>query len=124
MKLKSFNYFIGLLIIFFYSPLWSEEKIDIWKSKKEIATDSAQQKKKDNQGKPNLTSSQTIKTMEKIQIEETSQIQSDEQVVYGIYEPANFDFNLNIRSKAGGTTYPTNIMLDYKTKVVDGKVTY
>ena len=99
MKLKSFNYFIGLLIIFLYSPLWSEEKIDIWKSKKEIAKDSAQQEKKDNQGKPDLMSSQTIKTMEKIQIEETSKIQLDEQVVYGIYEPANFDFNLNMWSK-------------------------
>ena len=98
MKLKSFNYFIGLLIIFLYSPLWSEEKIDIWKSKKEIAKDSAQQEKKDNQGKPDLMSSQTIKTMEKIQIEEASKIQSDEQVVYGIYEPANFDFNLNMWS--------------------------
>ena len=98
MKLKSFNYFIGLLIIFLYSPLWSEEKIDIWKSKKEIAKDSAQQEKKDNQGKPDLMSSQTIKTMEKIQIEETSKIQLDEQVVYGIYEPANFDFNLNMWS--------------------------
>ena len=37
MKLKSFNYFVGLLIIFLHSPLLSEEKIDIWKNKKEIA---------------------------------------------------------------------------------------
>ena len=40
------------------------------------------------------------------------------------FSNAHFDFNLNIRSKAGGTTYPTNIMLDYKTKEIDGKVTY
>ena len=35
MKLKSFNYFLGLLIIFLsFTPLKSEEKIDIWKNKK------------------------------------------------------------------------------------------
>ncbi len=98
MKLKSFNYFVGLLIIFLYSPLLSEEKIDIWKNKKEIVTDSPNQEKKNNQGKPDLLSSQTIKIIEKIQIEESSQIQTKEQVVYGIYEPANFNFNLNMWS--------------------------
>ena len=36
MKLKSFNYFIGLLIISVHLPLLGEEKIDIWKNKKEI----------------------------------------------------------------------------------------
>ena len=34
MKLKSFNYIVGLLI-FFFTSLFSEEKIDIWKNKKE-----------------------------------------------------------------------------------------
>ena len=96
MKLKSFNYFVGLLIIFLCSPLLSEEKIDIWKNKKEIITDSPKQEENNNEDKPDLLSSQTIRTIEKIQIEEGSQIQSEEQIVYGIYEPANFDFNLNM----------------------------
>ena len=39
MKLKSFNFLIGLLIIFFYTPLLGEEKIDIWKNKKETTTE-------------------------------------------------------------------------------------
>ena len=47
MKLKSFNYFLGLLIIFLYSPLLSEEKIDIWKNKKELAVDSPNQEDND-----------------------------------------------------------------------------
>ena len=98
MKLKSFNYFAGLLIIFLYSPLLSEEKIDIWNNKKEAVTDLTKQKEKNSRGKPDLLPSQTIQTIEKIQIEEGSQIQSKEQVVYGIYEPANFDFNLNMWS--------------------------
>ena len=98
MKLTSFNYFLGLLIIFLYSPLLCEEKIDIWKNKKEIATDSPKQEEKNDQGKPDLLSSQTIQTIEKIKIEEGSQIKYEGQLVYGIYEPANFDFNLNMWS--------------------------
>ena len=98
MKLKSSNCFIGLLIIFFCLPLYSEEKIDIWKNKKEITTDSLNQEEKNNQRNPDLLSTQTIQTIEKIQIEEGSQIKTEEQVVYGIYEPANFDFNLNMWS--------------------------
>ena len=98
MKLKSFNYFVVLFTIFLYSPLYSEEKIDIWKNKKEIIEDSPKQEEKNNLGKPELLPSQTIQTIEKIQIEEGSQIQREEQVVYGVYEPANFDFNLNMWS--------------------------
>ena len=98
MKLKSFNYFVGLLIIFFWSPLLSEEKIDIWKNKKEITVESSIQDDKSNQDKPDLLPSQTLQAIEKIQIEEGSKIQSEEQVVYGIYEPANFNFNLNMWS--------------------------
>ena len=34
MKLKSFNYLLGLLIILFILPVKGEDKIDIWKNKK------------------------------------------------------------------------------------------
>ena len=98
MKLKSFNYFLGLLIIFLYSPLLSEEKIDIWKNKKETVIDSPKQEENYNQDKPEISSSQTLKSLEKIQIQESSQIQTEKEIVYGIYEPANFDFNLNMWS--------------------------
>lgn len=33
-----------------------------------------------------------------------------------------YDFNLNIRSKSSKTAYPTNIMLDYSTKSIPGKL--
>ncbi len=98
MKLKSFNYFVGLLIIFLYSPLLSEEKIDIWKNKKEIISESSNQGDKNNQDKTDIQSSQTLQTIEKIEIEQSNQIQLEEKLVYGIYEPANFDFNLNMWS--------------------------
>ena len=36
---------------------------------------------------------------------------------------SQFKFTLNIRSKAGGQNYPTNVMLDYKDKDIIGKTT-
>ena len=46
MKLKSCSYLISLLIIFFYSPLFSEEKIDIRKNKKEAVEEVQEDKNK------------------------------------------------------------------------------
>ncbi len=96
MKLKSFN-LAGLLIILLYSPLQSEEKIDIWKNKKEI-TETQKQDEQDTKKKPNLNSNQTIKASESIQIQDGITIDPDEQKVYGIYEPASYDFSLNMWS--------------------------
>ena len=81
----------------FYSPLISEDKIDIWNNKKN-SSDSTNQEIKDVQKKTKIKSSQPIQALEKIQIQEGSTIQSDEQRVYGIFEPANYDFNLNMWS--------------------------
>ena len=97
MKLKSFNYLAGLIIIFLNSHLLSEEKIDIWKNKKEI-TETQEQEKQDTSKKPNLSSDQTIKASGSIQIQEDLKTDPNEQKVYGIYEPANFDFSLNMWS--------------------------
>jgi hypothetical protein len=97
MKLKSFNYLFGLLIFLFFSHLFGEERIDIWKNKKEITKEP---KKIENtaQGNSNLNPSQTIKALDKIQIQESSSIQREERKVYGIYEPASYDFDLNMWS--------------------------
>ena len=97
MKLKSFNYILGLLIIFTFSPLLGEEKIDIWKNKKKIIKEnSSSDDEKDK--KPNLDFSTTLKAPEKIEIQEGDKIFLDEQKVFGIYEPANYDLNLNMWS--------------------------
>ena len=96
MKLKSFNYLLGLLIFFLCSPLSSEEKIDIWKNKKEVVIDTSKKEDDDIKVKTKLQTSQTIKALEKIEIEEGSKIQSEDQTVFGIYEPADYDFNLNM----------------------------
>ena len=48
--------------------------------------------------KSNLQSSQPLETSEKILIQENTSIFSNEQRVYGIYEPASYDFNINMWS--------------------------
>ena len=99
MKLKSFNYFICLiLIIFLNSPILSEEKIDIWKNKKESTGDNSKKESTDKQKKSNIESYQNIKAPDEIQIKEGSEIQEDDRKIYGIYEPANYNLSLNMWS--------------------------
>ena len=94
MKLKSFNYLICLLIILIFSPLSSEDKIDIWKNKKEVVKESSTPIENEQL---TINTSQTIRTPEKIQIEESSK-QINTQRIYGIFEPADYDLNLNMWS--------------------------
>ena len=97
MKLKSFSFLFSLLLIF-CQPLFSEEKIDIWKNKKEALPDNTKTENVSTQSNSNLQSSQKIKSLEKIQIEEGIPINANEQKVYGIYDPANYNLNLNMWS--------------------------
>ena len=98
MRLKSFNYIIGLLIIFYVSPILSEEKIDIWKNKKETLNESQDKSKQEVPKDFKLNPSQKVQAVDSIQIQEGSVFQSDEQKVYGIYDPANYNFSLNMWS--------------------------
>ena len=99
MKLKSYNYLVVLLMIIFCSSLSSEEKIDIWQNKEKKVIES-EKTEKENFKKENsqLKSSQTIQPPKKIQIQESSSIEPDEQKVYGIYDPEKNNFNLNMWS--------------------------
>ncbi len=118
MKLKSFNYIIGFLIIFFSAPLLSEENIDIWKSKEKVADDSSKSKDKNAQRKnTNLQTSQTLESLDKIQIKEGSAIQLEEQKVYGIYEPANYDFDLNMWSTTQAEDFRSSLKRLNKIKL-------
>ena len=105
MKLKSFNYLYCLLIIFLYfSPLKSEEKIDIWsnKEKKELSTNNTQTEKDVSQ-KLNLESIKTIELNQKIKVEDGSINENFNPIkVFGVYDPAENDFNLNMWSSTKG----------------------
>ena len=61
MKLKSFNFLLGLLIIFFHI-IFIEEKIDIWKNNKKCKENLQNQKEKTfNSQNTNIESSQRYK---------------------------------------------------------------
>ena len=98
MKLKSFKYLTGLLVFFFFSPLWSEEKIDIWKNNTKKDTNNSNPPIQATQQNDNTNAANIIESTIEIQIEENNEISTAKENIYGIFEPANYDLNLNMWS--------------------------
>ncbi len=102
MTLRSSKYFFCLLIIIsFFSPLQTEEKIDIWKNKKkdEILSEGKKKILNEDTGKINLnTPQQNTDLNTLIKIEEKTVSNSNEDKVFGIYDPSDNNFNLNMWS--------------------------
>ena len=99
MKLKNFNYLISLLVFFLFSSLWSEEKIDIWKNNTNNNNiENSNSSKKEIQETDNTKASNVIKSSEKIEIQEGSEIEAEERNVFGIFQPADYNFDLNMWS--------------------------
>jgi hypothetical protein len=102
MKLKSFNYLYSLLILLlFFTPLKSEEKIDIWnnKDKGQSVENKKEKNNSQNKQKLNLETIKKIELNQNIKIEDGfSAINTKESKVFGIYDPGENDFNLNMWS--------------------------
>ena len=103
MKLKSFNYLYCLLIIFLYlTPLNGEEKIDIWKnnkSKKQIINNDKISTNKQESQQLNSDSIKKIELNQNIKIEDKILNENTKEArVFGIYDPEDNDFNLNMWS--------------------------
>lgn len=99
MKLKNFNYLISLLVFFLFSSLWSEEKIDIWNNNTNNNNiENSNSSKKEIQETDNTKASNVIKSSEKIEIQEGSEIETEERNVFGIFQPADYNFDLNMWS--------------------------
>ena len=100
MILKSFKNFLGLLIIFLLiSPLKSEEKIEIWKNKKgKKNSQSENLSSSEVKTKINLKSIKSVDSNQSIKIEDGIINASQEVKVFGIYDPEDYDFNLNMWS--------------------------
>ena len=97
---KSFKFFLGLLIIILFSlPSFGEEKIDIWKNKK-INNNQTQNNLDEtkNKNKKILSESQPIKPSQLIKIEDGLTEATRESEVFGIYDPEDFNFDLNMWS--------------------------
>ena len=98
MKLKSFKYLTGLLVFILFSPLLSEEKIDIWKNNTKEKIETSNSSTQAPQENNNTKAANIIESPTKIQIEENNEIIAQEENIYGIFEPAKYDLNLNMWS--------------------------
>ena len=99
MMLKNFEKILSFIFIFLIlTPLQGEEKIDIWKNKK---SDNIEKKNEVSSSKENLNTLKQVKDKEPgqtIQIENSIIENSEEPKVFGVYDPAEYDFNLNMWS--------------------------
>ena len=101
MILKSSNFIYCLLIFsLYFTPLKSEEKIDIWNNKEQkISEENKEQNKVDNSQELNINSIKKIELNQNIKIEDSStSLETEEVKIFGIYDPAENDFNLNMWS--------------------------
>ena len=100
MKLKSFNLYCLLIIFLFSTPLKSEDEINLWKNKKK--NQSVENKKtigNEDTQKLNVESIKKIELDQNIEIKD-GPLDKDlkELKVFGIYDPAENNFNLNMWS--------------------------
>ena len=94
MKLKSLNKFIGFLIlILLFQPLNGEEEIDIWNKE---AKEKSEIKKVDNSNKIISNSINATKINNNIKIENEILNSSEDIKIFGIYDPAENNFDLNM----------------------------
>ena len=100
MVLKSFKFIFGLYILLSLLPLNGEEKIDIWsqKNKNNSKIDLQNSSKEYEEKKIKLDQAQSIKPDKKIEIKDGISEVTRETKVFGIYDPANYNFNLNMWS--------------------------
>ena len=101
MILKNFSKFFSLLIIFFFIfQVQANEKIDIWKNK-DLKTDNNLNDTTDDSSTNSDKSKNFLKNSnknKKIQITDGPIEISEEKAVFGVYDPADYDFNLNMWS--------------------------
>ena len=94
---KSFRYTSSLLVILFsFTSLYCEEKIDIWQNKKgaEVSKEKKIESKSQNQG--NIKPVQNSEKKQSIKIENSISNSDEEVKIFGVYDPADYDFNLNM----------------------------
>ena len=96
------NFKILLALIFatlIFSPLKGEDKIDIWKNKKNngnIDSNQSNTVNKKDDFKPNLA--EPVEANQDILITDGAIDNSKEIKVFGVYDPADYNFNLNMWS--------------------------
>ncbi len=119
MTLKSFEKFLGLLIfLILISPAVSEDKIDIWNNdqKKENSKNikpTSQEISENNK----INATQSLKNDQLITIENSPLKPSEETTIYGVYDPADYDFDLNMWSSTNAEDVRASIKRLKKIKL-------
>ena len=97
---KNFKILLALIFtVLIFSPLKGEDKIDIWKNKKKNGNIESNQSNtviKKNDIKPNLA--EPVEANQDILITDGAIDNSKEIKVFGVYDPADYNFNLNMWS--------------------------
>ena len=97
MILKSFSNFLVFLIFFVLTlTLKAEEKIDIWNNKITQENKIRSSETQEDKNKKISTSAEKIETVQKITIENDLDSTLNETKVYGIYDPEDYNFSLNM----------------------------
>ena len=119
MKLKSFEYFLGLFIfLIIFSPIESEEKIDIWKNKKKVIEEIEQIDQEKKIEKINgIKRGLSVKPPEIIEIEDGLLAGKKNEKVFGIYDPSDFDFNINMWSTTNAEDFKASLNRIKKIKL-------
>tara|TARA_B110001452_G_scaffold266599_1_gene273891 strand:- start:3164 stop:4900 length:1737 start_codon:yes stop_codon:yes gene_type:complete len=100
MKLKSLNRYLSFLILFIFCPLLNaEEEIDIWNKTKEEKSKVIIQKKKNLNTINNLQISNSNNINNDIKIDDKISDSTKNIKIFGIYDPSENDFNLNMWSE-------------------------
>ena len=123
MILKNFSKFLSLLIIiFFTSQVHSDEKIDIWKNQN-LKKNNNLEKSADNSSTnididKGLSSLNKIEKNQKIQITDGPIETSEEANVFGVYDPEDYNFNLNMWSNTKAEDVRASIKEVEKDKAI------
>ena len=117
MTSKNFSLFLGLSIIFvFFSSVKSEDKIDIWQNDLK-KNNSILVNEKSETPKIKINSSEKIKVSEKINISNGIIENSEETNVFGVYDPEDYNFNLNMWSNTSAEDVRSSIKRLKKIKL-------
>ena len=111
MILKNFNYFLSILLInSLVSSVYAEDKIDIWNTKKNKKINQTKIKElPEKNDQLNLKAAEKILPTQDIKIEDSLSLEEEEKKVFGIYDPSDFNFNLNMWSSTNAEDIKSSI---------------
>ncbi len=119
MILKNFNYFLSILLInSLVSSVYAEDKIDIWNTKKNKEINQTKIKElPEKNDQLNLKAAEKILPTQDIKIEDSLTLEEEEKKVFGIYDPSDFNFNLNMWSSTNAEDIKSSIKRLNKLKL-------